>query len=597
MEGQWQSDLIDENARERCDMLLDAVERDDPEESIGHLFNPPFVVPRMTQCELHTLEPMHLAAMAGDLNALRALFTRYPEQLSTLSGCPRKTPCGYAVLYGRLDAARWLWQHDDTVLQNLVPYIERAAFQGHCPMLQWLLSLRPVTKVRSEISEIWSGLIKCTSVSDRIECALLLSSMSNSIAGIGLCVAAAYSDLPIMRELIGHGVRVLAADYVYMRGALDNVYVIQILFHLSIHHINQPSGVLLADAIITGSPMCVARLLQDGAETCIRNAHDSIQPLWIACTGRGTDHSVDIIHLLLGAGAKPWLYDIRGSRLTDVVQTGYWFIMSLRHESIQHAHFTFQENRHRIAYTLKQHMSHWTPRRHAMFSSAFQKQSFTFLLCNHRLRETGQSWLIRDVLYLIFEWLAVAETFDRAPFEHALGRLKKTHLESIVQTQTAKKTLKRDLIQTALEEQEQEDDRRVRRRIISESLPEIIGRIECRVRNGTVLSYNVPRPNDKPWVNMGRAYVNDPSKGAFADFNLHSVPNNRRVSRLHVSLCFNVIASVWEIRVHGKNGIIFEPDTLLRASEEWIRLPSSLVFQIPFCDLQFQVTSYVPCKN
>lgn len=594
MEGPGASDVIDEGERDRCATLVETAEKS---QSIWHLLNPPFPVPRMTECELHTLHPMHLAAMAGDVNALRALFTLYPEELSTASGCPMKTPCGYAILYGRVDAARWLWRYEDTVLQDIVPYIERAAVQGNCPMLQWLLSLRPVTNVRSEISGIWFGLNQCTSVVDRIECARLLSSMSNSVAGIGLCVAAAYSDLPVMRELIGNGVRVLAADYVYMRGTLPNVYVIQMLFHLSIYHINQESGVLLTDAIITGSPMCVARLLQDGAKTCISNAPDSIQPLWIACTGNGTDHSVDIIHLLLKAGATPWLYDIRGSRLTDVVQTGYWFINGSRHESIQHAHFAFQENRHRIADTLKQHMSHWTPRRHAMFSSAFQKQSFTFLLCNHRLRETGQSWLIRDVLYLIFEWLAVAETFDRVPLEQALGRLKKTHLESIVQTLPAKKTLKRHLIQTALDEQDQEDTRRVRRRIISESLPETIGRIECRLSNGTILSYNVPRPSDKPWVNMGRAYVNDPSKGAFADFNLHSVPNNRRVSRLHVSLCFNVIASVWEIRVHGRNGIVFEPDTLLRASDEWIRLPSSLVFKIPSCDLIFQVTSHVPCKN
>lgn len=598
MEGQWQSNVVEESARERCNAVLIAIAE---RKGIGHLLDPPFELPVSATCDLHTVSPMATAAMAGDVNALRAIFQVTPKELFVVSGCAIQTPGGHAVLNGNLDAARWIWMHCQFSLLKVHGFVQTVARQGNAPMLQWLFSLGPSSSSAIQMISIWRNLLQCVNVSDRMECAVLVASLGKRFASLGLALSGAFNDVPLMSCLIKSGASVRSLDYEYMRVTLKLVESIQMIYNLSISHIEETAGTILKHAIQLGSPMCVQKLLQDGVVPHIPNTEDWQQPLWVACTGlrdNGTDHSVDIVNLLLQSGAKAWLHDARGTRLKDVIQTGYWFITGPRYESMQHAFFSFPENQQRMAYSLKKSMLHWTPWRHFMFSPAFHRQCKSFLMCNYRLRTMGQSWLIRDVLFIVFEWLAVSVTNDNAPFENSLGHLKKTQLEALVKTTPIrKKILKRELVQTAVAEHVNEEERRVRRRFVSETLPEIIGRIECRLQDGTVLSYQIPRPNEKPWVNIGRAYTMHPGKGAFADFNLHSVPHNRRISRLHVSLRFNVMVSVWEIRVHGQNGIKMGEENLIIASNQWLWLPKTLVFEIPVCNLTFQVFSNVPFNN
>jgi hypothetical protein len=56
-------------------------------------------------------------------------------------------------------------------------------------------------------------------------------------------------------------------------------------------------------------------------------------------------------------------------------------------------------------------------------------------------------------------------------------------------------------------------------------------------------------PAAQPWVNIGRSFVKHPKGGATLDMDLSPVEFNRRISRLHATIRFNVLDRRWEVQV------------------------------------------------
>ena len=104
---------------------------------------------------------MHLAAMHGDLEALRALAERHPNLLQRRAGCSLRTPCVAAIKAGQLMAARWLWRRGDDSHGSALPpgkLLGFAARTGDPVMLAWVLTLERPPADSETLFRLW-GLV------------------------------------------------------------------------------------------------------------------------------------------------------------------------------------------------------------------------------------------------------------------------------------------------------------------------------------------------------------------------------------------------------------------------------------------------------
>jgi len=123
-----------------------------------------------------------------------------------------------------------------------------------------------------------------------------------------------------------------------------------------------------------------------------------------------------------------------------------------------------------------------------------------------------------------------------------------------------------------------------------------VGREET---TGLAFELEIVNPATQPWVNIGRSFVKHPKGGATLDMDLSPVEFNRRISRLHATIRFNVLDRRWEVQIRGRNGIEIDRGTLsgpelCLPSNHWLPLPSSLAFRMPFANLSFQLYDFVP---
>jgi hypothetical protein len=68
-------------------------------------------------------------------------------------------------------------------------------------------------------------------------------------------------------------------------------------------------------------------------------------------------------------------------------------------------------------------------------------------------------------------------------------------------------------------------------------------------RSAASFELEIVNPARQPWVNIGRSFVKHPKGGATLDMDLSPVEFNRRISRLHATIRFNVLDRRWEVQV------------------------------------------------
>lgn len=101
---EWMIDDIDEGEQERVDLVVRCA------------FNGVTIVPHLVgdgrllrSCAEHPWQPIHLAAMMGDLNVVRGLVQAAGPSLTAVkAGCSMRTPMVAAAKAGQVVVAKWL---------------------------------------------------------------------------------------------------------------------------------------------------------------------------------------------------------------------------------------------------------------------------------------------------------------------------------------------------------------------------------------------------------------------------------------------------------------------------------------------------------
>ena len=343
-------------------------------------------------------------------------------------------------------------------------------------------------------------------------------------------------------------------------------------------------------------------------------------PLWACCLGvpsdhpffdrlkLGTDHSVMLCEMLLKKGrCSPFQMDARGNLLLDALWCGYWW-MNEKRNGLLRPRFELEDNRLRIFRVVRDSMCNWTPARHYLWPSSYQRNVKTLLLCNQRLRNTGRPYLSKDLLVLTLQWLAVAEADNGQTLRRALLSFNVGHIRTVLSerghalphAQVARKARKTELVDLALKMKQADEEQTRQSLATSASLPRVIGRLTGREeRSGATFVLEIVNPAIQPWVNIGRSFIKHPKGGATLDMDLSKVEYSRRISRLHATIRFNILTRQWEVQIRGRNGLEIDRGKLSGpelcvSSHAWIPLPPSLTFRMPFAFLTFQLEDLIP---
>ena len=582
--------------------------------------------------------PLMVALRAGQYQAARWIWRRLPNAVKQLHRTELMGAWKLLALTVRgANMALLAW-----LLEEVIPDVARVTAQD----------LHGREDIYKLISAVFSK------QEDEASCVAAISLLCRTpyLRSIALIVSSMKQCDAVARMLVACGTTVRASDREYLLAAMPPGSYVAMIRHLfsagaDLRHLPHPRQ-LIMHAIVAGSPELLEIVLSKGALHAPREQvaaqelvedldeleeleeaadpddtrlsdHGAVwmEPLWTACLGVppmkegsiwsrikvGTDHAVKMARLLLLHGASPFLLDGKGNRLVDALWCGSWWPHSSNsRNALVRPQFELEDNRLRLVREVKRAMCWWTPARHKLFPVSFRSAAFQFLLCNQRHRRSGQPFLPRVLIHVLMGWIAIAEAADETALRRALLSFNVNHLKSVLvehgrdrrQVGKARKTVLVDLALQAKMEDEEATRRELQQ---AQALPSIIGRLVGRdEKSGRTFELDIVSPATQPWINIGRSFIKHPKGGATLDMDLSEVEYNRRISRLHATLRFNVHTLDWEVQVRGRNGLELDyglptgPEIVM-PSHSWLSLSrAGMSFRMPFAQLSFQVADLVP---
>lgn len=657
----WEVDEVDSSESSRVAQLVELVGSLDWPADVSCLLRGE-VHRLLRSCSDHPWCAIHTAAMMGDINAVRGMVAAFGATSMTQwkAGCSGRTPLLVAVKSGQLDVAKYLWRVGGESCGQPMQKGRLATFgvrSMKVEVAKWAMERDPIHQLDSEqLYKMFSVALSAPDPETKAQLAMLLGQQGERIASVGMACAGARQCHEAMEALVSQGAKLLEKEYLHMLEVLPPGTFIEMLKCILKHSkSNNTSSVLqvkgstlLRHAVVVGSPDLMRLLLDRGCRCEVirdynnnNNNHHHLSlsnspvgsdeedddpkvwddALWCCCMGvpvghphaerlkLGTDHSVELAEMLLREGdATPYLSDARGNRLLEALWCGYWWSPNNRKHPLR-PRFELEDNRLRLMLVVQQWMGTWSPRRHRLFPSPFRQRVRTLLLCNQRLRKTRVSWwLPKDLMMILAQWLSVAEAQSNEELRKALQSFTMTHILTVLSEkgmdheQPKKKRKKKELVDMALKAKEEDAQHARLLQQTATTLPPIIGRLVGREeRSGETFCLDIVNPCTQPWVNIGRSFIKHPKGGATLDMDLSPVEFSRRISRLHATIRYNVIACMWEVQIRGRNGIEIDrgalqgPEVLL-PSHAWIPLPaaSDPSFRMPFAHLSFTLHDLIP---
>jgi len=558
-----------------------------------------------TECSKHTLHAIHLAAAAGDADAVHALGDHYGRAVvGVKGGCQERMPLLAALRYGHLELARWLWTHMVSeerayCTHDAVSMLRVALRSERADIFSWVFVERDVYPDMRDIVDgdrgtVFKTLHKMIVVLDdnNTEPARLASVLLTRcpwFASMALLVAAAHAWKGVLARLCAMGATLGADDMDWAAVFFaPDVFtkLLRLLLEMRVPMTFPPD--VVRHAVRTTNVELLQLFIEHGAPI-------DAYAVWALCVESASDNAVIMVRMLLErAGASPFAYDKRGVRLLDVLWARrYWATRT----TLSHINVVVDDNLWRLRALVRRAMCRWTPVRHPLFPIPFRTTVRTLLLCNNRM---GVRRLPRDLLHVLCQWLAVAEADDPRTLERSLATLTCNGLRDVLEDNDVtpvRKGARKQVLLDAVVTAKHEVDGSIRRVWeAARTLPAIIGRLVCTdTRTGDVaVAIDIARPTEeRPWINVGRLFVKRDKASAPLDMDLAHIEFNRRISRLHVTVRFNVQTRTWQARVHGRNGIdvdvghIDGPHHYAPASR-WIDVPR-LAFLMPFASLAFQI--------
>lgn len=349
--------------------------------------------------------------------------------------------------------------------------------------------------------------------------------------------------------------------------------------------------------------------------------------LWNICTKEILWKDIEIIKSLLNNGANPFIRDIKGNFLTTVVFFGYWWKSSCSYQppfhlsNIQNQTKVWISNgcahklqRKRITIPpqdndYKTHVLMMLTNSMYEFSTKFYKKSIahasywsllvpTFnvyakevLLINKSLsieeNVCTYGLLPRDVIKIILGY--VIENIISDIINNTKPSLSSFTIEAIHRIANTVKIdnhicLKRQRKQNLVDEvdlicsnakKHKEDFNRA-----CSKLPDVVGTIFAT--DGTkILSCDIPNPNIKPFLMVGRIYTQHENRRLYldkVDFDLISLDLSQRVSRNNVKVRYNPFTLQIEILVIGRNTLTIKGREIDKS--KWLTiLPEDVIIQ------------------
>lgn len=317
----------------------------------------------------------------------------------------------------------------------------------------------------------------------------------------------------------------------------------------------------------------------------------------------GNDTTIKITSILLENGDSPFLYDDEGNRLAELV----WCNRYINSQNVlAYVDYYTLEHTQRVYSLLVAAMKKWSRKIHFKFPPRFKKIVMCFLLVNRRLRATRRAYICKDVMGIIFSWLAIADADDEFYLRQTLRSFKVRDIKSISSdkhlVEVKGKGKKQQLINRLLKFHKASniEDRKIQS--CAKLLPEVIGRLTAtETTTRKTFKLDIPHPHIQPWVHIGRSH-DTITTGICIDMDLSGIIHARKVSRYHFSVKYNITTSRWAVKISGRNGLQIDTGNVsipacTITSNEWIDLPQTCdTFHLIVADLSFSIEDLIPAR-
>jgi hypothetical protein len=539
----------------------------------------------LAMCPDHPWSPFIYFLANGDLDCAKHFLVGLPPTVDRnrlfkdYVGCTGRTPFNVCVRYGHLECAKWVLRHDPNAFDQSFDVLQQAAAVD-LELFIWVLSIAKVQLSGSRIAQIYDA---CKDRPYKLEVFSYLQS-SPAYSSKSLVVAGTRDDALLIQQLVAAKTVIFDTDFDVQRD-VDGMRWYNIIRHsqsVSMFSYSQLQQCMIVAVMVNNTDF--VRLLLRLNQSLVHNKDepdDHCQPLWRAVMAQAikrNEASVEIASILLEAGASPFLYDKNNVCMRDCLWLKRWRSRD-RNLPYYYTNFELDDNRVRMIGILQHYMSKWTPDRFFKFPVEVRDSVKTFLLCNMRLRSAGKPWLIRDCLHLVFAQLAVSITYGTDTLKASMSNSKMT-IPVIASffpdeprlTRKRKAVLVDMMVQKKLALDETLDSEAK----LAAQLPQVIGCLQCVEQDTSIV---IPNPTVRPWITVGRIAARD--IGVKIDMSF----DDRRVSRWHFSIRFNLTLKKWEINVKGVNGVKLGETNLVH--NEWTEILPPYRFMIPGTNLSF----------
>lgn len=540
----------------------------------------------LAMCPDHPWSPFVYFLANGDLDCAKHFLLRLPPTVDRNRlfkdhvGCIGRTPFNVCVRYGQLECAKWVLRHDPNAFDQNFDILQQAAAID-LELFLWVLSITKdkemVLLSSSRIARIYDA---CNDRPYKLELFSYLQSPP-AYSSKSLVIAGTRDDAPLIQQLVATKPVIFDTDF--MRNSAPGVWYNIIRHSQSVSMFSESQLRQCMISAVNYNHVELVRLLLRFNQNLVYNEDedDEEQPLWRAIMYVQSDASVEIASILLEAGASPFLYDKNNVCIRDCIWLKRWRSWNKSRQNYRYLNFEFDEDRVRRIGILQHYMSKWTPDRFFKFPGEVRDSVKTFLLCNMRFRSTGKPWLIRDCLHLVFLQLAVSITYGADTLKKSISNSKMTiPIIASFFPNEPRMTRKRKavLVDMMVQKKSALDDTLDLEAKIAAQLPQVIGCLQCVERDTSIV---IPNPTVRPWITVGRIGARD--IGVKIDMSFE----DRRVSRWHFSVRFNLTLKKWEIYVKGINGVKVGETNLTH--NEWIEILPPYQFMIPGTDLSFVI--------